>query len=460
MIDLSREDMRRLGYAAVDLLLEHYATLGEGRVAQKLSRSELQHLAAEPLPSVPADPLDVLEQLRRDVLPYCVRLPHPRFFAFVPGPSNYVSAVADFLASGFDVFSGTWISGAGAAAVELATVDWMKEKCGLPEDAEGLFVSGGSVANLTALAVARRVKLDDDLTAATVYYSGQTHSSVERGLRILGLREHSHRSIEVDEHYRIRIDVLRDAIARDRAAGLRPFCVVANAGTTNTGAIDDIPALLELCRGQDLWLHVDGAYGAAAVFSERGRTLLSGLGDADSLSLDPHKWLFQPFEIGCALVRDGALLKRTFQIMPEYLAVAHRSEEEVNFCDRGIQLTRSFRALKLWMSLKVFGADVFARAIDRGFELAEYAESRVRSMPGWRVVTPAQMAVVTFQYNKRLDANRIVDLMREDGYAFLTPTILRGETVLRLCTINPRTTEADIDGTLERLDRFAAQLTA
>jgi glutamate/tyrosine decarboxylase-like PLP-dependent enzyme len=202
---------------------------------------------------------------------------------------------------------------------------------------------------------------------------------------------------------------------------------------------------------------VDGAYGAAAVISRRGRELLPGLDLADSLSLDPHKWLFQPFEIGCVLVRDQTHLRDTFQILPEYLKDAHQHSEEFNFTDYGLQLTRGFRALKLWMSIKVFGMAAFRAAIERGFALAEFTEACLRQMAGWEIVTPAQMAVVCFRYSGGSDAAhlRLVQALLEDGFALITSTVLRDRTVLRTCTINPRTTEADIQSTLERLDKLA-----
>jgi glutamate/tyrosine decarboxylase-like PLP-dependent enzyme len=218
-----------------------------------------------------------------------------------------------------------------------------------------------------------------------------------------------------------------------------------------------LPEVAALCRREGLWLHVDGAYGAAAVIAQRGRELLAGLELADSLSLDPHKWLFQPYEIGCVLVRDREHLRNTFQILPEYLKDTQQHSDEFNFTDHGIQLTRNFRALKLWMSIKVFGLAAFRAAIERGFALGEFTEACLRNMPGWEIVTPAQMGIVCFRYSALDDAAhlRLVQVLLEDGYALITSTILRGRTVLRTCTINPRTTEAEIQVALEKLDSFA-----
>jgi glutamate/tyrosine decarboxylase-like PLP-dependent enzyme len=376
--------------------------------------------------------------------------------------------MADTLAAGFNVFAGTWLEASGPAEIELVTLDWLRQLCGFPDSAREVFTSGGSVANLTALAVARHVKLQNDTRGAMVYCSDQTHSSVERGLRILGFAPHQLRKLPTDGAFRLDMAALRQAVAEDRAAERVPFCVIGNAGTTNTAAIDPLPPLAAYCRQEDLWLHVDGAYGAATVFCEYGRTLLQGIERADSLSLDPHKWLFQPYEIGCVLVREGHWLKETFHILPEYLKDAAGEAEEVNFCDYGMQLTRAFRALKLWMSLKVFGRAGFAAAVRRGVELAEVAESTIRKRLDWEVVTPAQMGVVTFRCvpaglaPPEVDElnRRLLEGMIREGFAMLSSTELCGRTVLRMCTINPRATEADIEETIEHLERLGRGIAA
>ncbi len=464
-IELERDEMRRLGYLAVDMLVEHLENL-RGKTVTRIddwasSRSRLgEPFGEEGLP-VEA----VLDKLRQDVFSTIMHVNHPRFFAFVPGPGNFVGAVADALAAGFNVFAGTWMEGSGPATVELITVDWLRSVCGMPEGTLGLFVSGGSVANLTGLAVARRKLLDDDTSHAVAYCSDQTHSSLERALRLLGIPPERFRRLPCDGDYRLRLDLLARAVAEDRDAGLRPFCVIANAGTTNTGSVDPLPALAGFCRQEGLWLHADGAYGAAAALSPRGHALLEGLGEVDSLAIDPHKWLFQPFEMGCVLVRQGNLLKETFRILPEYLQDVHR-RLEVNFCDYGIQLTRSFRALKLWMSLRIFGVGAFRKAIEHGFDLAEEAERALRSNFCWEVVSPARMGVICFRYRdagaspKESDAfhTRLVDAVLADGYAALTSTVLNDRTVLRMCTINPRTSREDIAGTISRLEYLAAAL--
>jgi aromatic-L-amino-acid decarboxylase len=455
-LELSPEQMRDFGYRVVDLLVEHFARGGEGPVGAKADPAVIRPRLAGFPSEEPRDPQALLSRLESDVFPNNLHVDHPRFFAFVPSPNNFMSTMADALASGFNVFNGTWLGGSAAAALELEVISWFCRWCGFPRGAGGLFVSGGSVANMTALVAARNALLHNQVEGATVYFSDQAHSSVDRALRVIGFNPEQLRKLPADDQFRLSVDSLSEAIAVDRAAGLRPFCVVANAGTTNTGAVDPMPELADLCAKEKLWLHVDGAFGAAAILSERGRAALAGLERADSISLDPHKWLFQSFECGCVLVRDAALLKAAFQIMPDYLRDVHRVTEEVHPCDHGIQLTRSFRALKVWLSLQTFGLKAFRDAITRGFELAELAEQQLRERDGWEILSPAQMATVCFRFgdDEALPA-RLVEKMLTDEYAFLTSTKLRGEVALRLCTINPRTTSEEIVETIARLDRFA-----
>lgn len=457
-LELSAAEMRALGYRVVDLITDHWSSLGDQPVGAKADPAILRPAFSEPAPANAVSANEIFARLDRDVLSNMMHVCHPRFFAFVPGPSNFVGVMADALASGFNVFNGSWLGGSGAAALELGVIDWFRQWCGFPEEAGGLFVSGGSMANLTALAAARHTKLDDRTVGAIIYYSDQTHSSVERALRVIGFLPEQIRRIPSDREFRLPVDLLRRQVAEDRAASLRPFAVIANAGTTNTGAIDPLSEISGFCCTEDLWMHIDGAYGAAAVISNRGRAALSGIELADSLSFDPHKWLFQPFECGCVLLRDAAALKATYRIMPEYLADVHRNAAEVNPGDYGIQLTRGFRALKVWMSIQYFGLDAFRAAVERGFELAEFAEAKLRGMPRWEIVTPAQMGIVTF---RRRDADesfypKLHEAMLHDGFALTSSTILDGRTVLRLCTINPRATESEIERTLDWTDALLA----
>ncbi len=466
-LSMTPDQMREFGYRVVDMLVDHFDTLSDEPAASVGGRPELGDLLIEPIPEHGTDPNVLLDRVRRDVLRHTSHIDHPRFFGFIPSPSNFVGAMADALASGYNVFAGSWLGGSGASMIELITVDWLRQLCGMPESTGGLFTSGGSAANMTALTVARCMRLNDDMHGAVIYVSDQTHSSVQRGVRILGFPPEAYRILPTGESLTIDMPALRRAVAEDRSAGRRPFCVVANAGSTNTGAVDPLHEIADLCDEEDLWMHVDAAYGAGAVLSDRGRAAMAGLERAHSVTLDPHKWFFQPYEIGCLLVRERKWLPATFAVRPEYLKDTERSDaREINFAEHGMQLTRSFRALKLWMSLKTFGLEAFRGAVDHGFRLAEVAEREVRALPEWEVVTPATLGIVSFRFapagasedRREVLNSEILRRSLRDGFAALSSTSIHGRSVLRMCTINPRTTEDDVRETVRRLGEIAGSL--
>ena len=460
--------MRALGYRVIDMLVEHHSALAEKSATTVKRRQQLEEVLREAPPDDGSDAFEVLASVERDVLANNMHCNHPRHFAWVPGPSNYVSVLADALASGVNVCPGNWLESSGPSQIELITTEWLVQLCGFPESGGGVFVSGGSVANLTGLVAARQMKLGGAMQGAVIYSSDQAHSSNWKNIRILGFQPEQIRLVPVDEHLRLDVAALAKAVDEDRRSGKRPFCVIATAGTTNTGAVDPLNAIADVCDQQNLWLHIDGAYGAAAVLTQRGRTLLRGMERAHSLVLDPHKWLFQPFDIGCCLVRDVRWLEESFSEHPEYLQDTRDKMDmtrEVNFCDRGVQLTRAFRALKLWMSIKVFGLNRFRAAIDRGISNAERAQQLLEEQGSFEITTPAGLGVVTFRFRPTdrndYDLNRltrsIFDGIVDDGHAMLTTTVINGQTVLRLCTINPRTTDADIRSTIDMIARIGTK---
>ncbi|MDO1447297.1 aminotransferase class V-fold PLP-dependent enzyme [Rhodocytophaga aerolata] len=466
-LQLGAEEMRRLGYQVIDMLVTHFEDIKDKPVATRASRQDMEEMLRESLPESPNNQMQVLRQLENGVFSTMMHLDHPRFFAWVPSPSNYVSVMGDLLASGFNVFSGLWMTSAGPSQLELITIDWLKELLHYPASGSGLFVSGGSMANLTGLTIAASVKLGGRRDKGVLYCSDQTHSSVEKAVRVLGFHPDQLRKLPADTTLRLSVKDLQEAIKADKKAGKIPFCVIANAGTTNTGTVDPIEEIYMLCQEEGgLWLHVDGAYGAAGMLSQQGQRLLKGLSYADSLSVDPHKWLFQPYEIGCLLVKNPKWLNDTFHILPEYLKDTQPSTEEVDFSNRGIQLTRGFRALKLWMSLKVFGAEAFRKAVTRGIELAEIVQDELSKLPNWQIVTPPQLAVLTFRYlpdqAAASEINRfnkeIVERMIARQYAMIASTELEGQVVIRMCTINPRATREDIHTTVQQLTQVARRL--
>ncbi len=462
-LTLSRPEMEDIGRQVLDMVIDHFENNGRQEVANPTDQQMLKDWMAEPPPEKAMAVGDVLKEFQAKALETMTHFDHPRCFAFVPSPNNFVSSLAEFIASSFNIFAGAWVGPSGVAAIEMKSIEWLRQLFGLPSSAGGLFVSGGSMANLTALAVARHIKLCNNAANASVYFSDQTHSSVPKGLKILGFQPYQIRALAADENLRLDVERLANKIDYDRARGLVPFCVVANAGTTNSGAIDPLDRLADYCKEQGLWLHVDGAYGAAAAITESGKTWLKGIDKADSITIDPHKWMFQPYEIGCLLIRNAGYLNEAFKVTAEYLDVLDNGGEQTNYCDYGVQLTRGFRALKFWMSLKTFGLENFRAAIEKGIANAEYIQSQLEQDDCWEVVTPAMIGVINFRYRstKSLPENfhsRLSGQILVDGFAMITPTRIGGEEVLRICAINPRTTHEDLRHTLARAKALAEDL--
>ncbi len=468
-LDLEREEMRRLGYAVVDLLVDYFETVGERPPVVLAERREMEALLRERLPEEPQPMDSILAEFREKVLAWSGRVDHPRFFAYIPGSPSFVSVLGDALASGCNFFPANWLAAPGPIEVEIVVIDWFKEMLGLSREWSGLLVSGGSVSILTGLAVGRREKLADDVALATLYASDQTHSSVARAARILGFRSEQHRSVPTGSDQRIDLAALERLVDEDFQRGMRPFAVVANAGTTNTGAVDPLEPLADLCRRKGLWLHVDASYGGFAALTERGRRRLVGIERADSLTLDPHKWLYQPFEAGCVLVRDGRLLKKTFSMQADYLQDVPPEEEKVCFFDYGPQLSRSFRALKIWMSLKAYGAARFREIIDQTLDLALFAQAWLEESPSFEVLSGASLGIVCFRFAPKGDAvddparldrlnEVIVRRVIEEGRAMLSSTRLHGRFVLRLCVLNHRTRLEDVEETLRYVEALGREL--
>lgn len=447
-LGLEAAEMRQLGYWVVDRVIEHFQSIGEQPAIRTGVPSELRSALGGPPPETGGDALQAMKTLADLALAHMQHGDHPRNFARVPGPSSFAGVLGEWLGTGFNAIAASWAGGSGPATVELIALDWLRSLLGMPEGTEGIMTSGGSLANMTALAAARA---NDG--PGVCYLSDQTHSSIMRGLSTLGFAPDQIHVLPSAEDMRLPVASLVGAVAEDRAAGRRPGFVVANAGTTNTGAVDPLPEIAELCQSEGLWFHIDGAYGAPAAFCEAGRRVLTGIELADSLVLDPHKWLFQPYDLGCLLVRRRGALERAFTMTPDYLADVTGVNDEVDLRDRGLELTRRARGLKLWLSFRVYGVERIRAAIAHGIALAEYAEQLVAGDSHWRVVTPAQLGIVTFakrgaDYDQHLS---MAAAAAEGGYAHFTTTRVRGQSVLRLCTINPRTTAHDIASTLERL---------
>ena len=465
---LDPELMRRLGYQTVDMLVDRI-TGPVGPVVRSATPEELQQRLSMLPPEDPAAFDEILEGLERDVLPFVARIGHPGYLAFIPGDGTWPGALGDLIASALNIDTCWWLGASGPSALELVVLDWFRQWVGYPEEAAGVLVSGGSAANLAALACAREARIGVMDARAVVYMSDQTHSSLARAARALGFRPDQVRVIPTDQRTRMRPDALRAAIAADQAGGRRPLTVVANAGTTTAGAVDPFHDLSEICREEGIWLHVDGAYGAFACLSRRGRTALAGMELADSITLDPHKWLYQPIELGALLVRDGSALRRGFEISPDFLKDVEAVDREVNFSDLGLQLTRSCRALKLWISLRYFGVAAFRTAIDRCLDLALHAQSRIESSSDLELMTPASLGVVTFRRHpvgvddeavlERINAG-LAHRIERGGEVFVSTGRVRGRYVLRLCILNHSTSRTEVDRALELAESLEVELAA
>jgi glutamate/tyrosine decarboxylase-like PLP-dependent enzyme len=448
VLAIAPDEMRRLGHWVVDQVIDHFEHGGERPAVSVGDPLRLAAALGGPVPQSAGDPLEAMRTLVDVALAHQQHGDHPRFFARVPGPMSFAGVLGEWLGTGHQTIAASWGGGSGPATVELVVCEWLASLLGLPATTEGVLLSGGSMANITALTAVRNVFGD-----GVVYLSDQTHSSIERGLRSVGMSDANIRVLTTDDRFQLPVDGLRRAVADDRSRGRRPLAVVATAGTTNTGIVDRISELADLCGNEDLWLHVDGAYGAPAALCEPGRLAFRGIERADSVVLDPHKWLFQPYDVGCLLVRRPGVLERAFGMDPEYLLDVKARQGEVDLRNRSLELTRRSRALKIWLTFRVYGAQRLGRAVERGIALAERAEELLRENPMWEVVTPAQLAVVTWAAPAATDRQQsaAAAALTSDGYASVTTTTLHGRSVLRLCTINPRTGEDDIRGTLDRL---------
>ena len=480
---MTPDAFRRLAHAAVDLIADHLDGIRDRPVFAPMTPAERATLLERPLPDRGASPETLLALVGREVFPHPMGNGHPRFFGWVNSPPAPVGIVADFLAAALDP---SCAGGDHAAIyVERAAVRWLMELVGFPvEGSMGLLVSGGSTASLTCLAAARHRALAADgwdvraqglrgtPAPLVLYLSEEGHSCMRKAAEVLGLGGDAVRTVPVDGDLRMDVGALRAAIARDRAAGRRPFCVAASAGTVNTGAIDPLDEVATLCQAEGLWFHVDGAYGAIGVADPALAARYAGLGRADSLALDPHKWLSVPVECGCALVRDGRLLRDTWSLVPPYL----RTEEGKGFgglpwySEYGFQQTRGFRALKLWMVLQHLGRTGVAALVRRHVALAHRLAAAVDAAPDLERVAPVELSVVCFRYAPpgwagdaaKLDSlnKLLVERVQAEGRAFLTGTVLRGRFALRACVLHYGTTEADVDALIATVRETGARLAA
>jgi glutamate/tyrosine decarboxylase-like PLP-dependent enzyme len=447
-LDPPIEEMRRLGYLAVDRAVDHLAALGARRVAARATSAQLQALVREPLPRRGRGAADSQRRFFDELLPTATLVNHPRFVAYIPGPGSFAGALGAWVAAATNLFVGTWLGGGGMAQLELEVLDWLRQALRLPAGFTGILTTGGSMANLGALAAARaRAGQPAD---GVVYTSSEAHYSVMKAARVLGFAERGVRALPADAAQRLPPAAVAAALDADRAAGRAPVCVCATAGTTSTGAIDPLEEIAQVCRARGVWLHVDAAYGGAAALLEDGRELLAGLERADSITLDPHKWLYAPFESGCLLTRHSDALRQAFAADAQYLQDVPR--DEVNFFERGPELSRGNRALPLWLLLRSVGLDAIAAAIADDQRRCRLARDLLAADPRIQIVTEPSLSVFTFAPQDGDDAGRaLVERILADGHAMLSSTRVGGRLALRFCVANHRTTDDDIHSTITRI---------
>lgn len=465
------DQLKEYGNRIVNWLLDDFAALPQRRVGSTASRSEMESLLREPLPEIGLGLDAALKAFGDKVAPFAFRPNHPRFLAFIPSAPSYFSILGDWLCAGINLFAGVWLEAGGATQVELIVLDWFKGLLGFPGAASGILTGGGSEANLTALLVARDTLSFVDRGRSVLYVNQHRHWSIDRAARAIGLRPDQIQAVPAGDDFRVSAPALVKLIAHDRGEGKLPWACVATAGATSTGIVDDLQALGDVCREHALWFHVDAAYGWPAVLIPEGKALLRGIDNADSITLDPHKWFAQTFEAGCVLVRDGGRLRDTFAHSPEYMQDVQPAADEVNFADMGLALSRRFRALKIWFSIKVLGIGWFRSMIQHTCALAELAEQLLVKTGRFEVLSPRQLSMVCFRYrpiarqgNRTEDMDRfnldLCEAVRDSGRAFLSSTRLNDRVALRFCFVNWRTTAGDVEEIVRLLVSLGEKLDA
>jgi aromatic-L-amino-acid/L-tryptophan decarboxylase len=466
-------DLRALSHQIVDDAVVYLREVRDRPVWQDMP-ADIKALFLAPLPRSPAPLTDVYRQIARSVMPYPMGNVHPRFWSWYMGSSNFTGALGEFLAA----IQGSNLGGGNhaAALMDQQVVNWCKELMGFPASASGTLVSGGSMANIIGLTVARNSKAGIDVREHGVaaikkplrfYGSDQIHSCHRKAMEALGLGNRALRRIPTDSELRIDLAALRAAIVQDREAGYQPAGVIGTAGTINTGAIDDLQALASLAAEENLWFHVDGCIGALIAIAPKNAHRVAGIERADSVALDPHKWLHAPFEAGCALIRDASAHRSTFAVTPEYLEMTPRGIASGHWLhDYGLQTSRGFRALKVWMAIKEHGIMKFGRLIDQNIAQAQYLSRLIESEPLLELVAPTNINIVCYRYRpdgRGSDALKTLNTeimlrLQEEGTAAVSDTTVHGVHCLRVAVNNHRTRRDDLELLIRETIRLGTQV--
>jgi aromatic-L-amino-acid decarboxylase len=441
-------EMHRLVGEAMQRIVAHIESLPAQPAANIEGATELARTLVEPLPTHGTSYTTLLDRLFDDYIPRSFNAAGPGYLAYIPGGGLFHAAVADLIADSVNRYVGVFAAAPALVQLETNVIRWFCEMTGYGPGSGGVLTSGGSMATLIALITARRARLGDDVSRAVLYCGNQIHHAFQKSAVLAGFPAANIREIESDSEFRIRLDALEATMSRDRAAGLQPFLLAASAGTTATGAVDDLRALGELARANDLWYHVDGAYGAFFVLTERGRKTLQGIAEADSLVLDPHKTLFLPFGTGALLVRDLNTLRAAHSAHADYLPAMQSEGELVDFCEISPELSRDFRGLRVWLPLKLFGIEPFREQLNEKLDLIEWVTAELRSIEGIEIVAEPQLTIVAFRLNAVLNEGtgdldelnrRFLGKINARKRVMLTPAVVGGMFVIRICIVSHRT---------------------
>ena len=446
-LELTGEELRVAVDAAMARIVPHIDSLYDQPAAYATGGAELARSLVEPLPELGVSLEETLDLIFDRALSKSFNTAGPGYLAYIPGGGVPHTAVADLISSAINRYVGVWVAAPGLAQLETNVVRWFCDMMGYGKGSTGILTSGGSLANFTAIVAARRSKLPEDFLSGTIYTSDQVHHSVTKAAVLAGFPASRVRSISADGAFRIRVERIKDSIAADRASGFKPFLIVGNAGTTNTGAVDDLDALADLAAANEMWLHVDGAYGGFFLLTERGREVMRGIERSDSVTLDPHKGLFLPYGTGSLLVRDGAELKRAHSVFADYMPPMQEEDDLVDFCQVSPELSRAFRGLRAWLPIKVNGIGPFRRNLDEKLDLAEWATQQLRNIDGIEIVAEPQLSLLAFRLVRPgLDEaalnslnQEFLDQINAPGRVYLTATTLAGKFTLRICVLSFRT---------------------
>jgi aromatic-L-amino-acid decarboxylase len=446
-LELSREELRALIDGAARRVLDYVESLPRQPSADDEGGAALARSLVEPMPETGRPYEELLDLVFDKVVRKGFGTAGPGYLAYIPGGGIVHSAVADFVADAVNRYVGVFAAAPGVAQLEANVVRWFADIVGYPETAGGILTSGGSLANFSALVTARRERLPDDFLSGVLYASDQSHHSIAKAAMLAGFPEGNVRSVPSDGTYRLRIDALGAVVSEDRAAGRRPFFVTGNAGTTNTGAVDDLGALADFCARENLWLHVDAAYGGFFLLTAAGRRALEGISRADSVVLDPHKGLFLPYGTGSLLVRDAGTLRRAHALSADYMPVMQEDPDLVDFNLISPELSREWRGLRVWLPIAMHGIAPFRRNLEEKLELARWATEELKTIPGVEIVAEPQLSIVAFSLAKRdlgiseaNDLNRaFLSAINSRKRVYLTGTMLGPRFVLRICVLSFRT---------------------